>query len=145
MKMLMEYPTKKHLYRVEFDGVVIGEFFDIDPSDLSELHNDYNSGKVPEYKVGNFSSGIPSGLLTLTRKLSDDDSLSKWHEEMSVGVYKPKLISVSLLNERNQEVAKWELANAHPRKYTAPHEFEEKTENAVEKLELAYEIMTRVL
>jgi phage tail-like protein len=145
MKMLMEYPTKKYLYRVEFDGVVIGEFFDIDPSDLSEHHIEYNGGKVPEYKIGNFSTGVPSGQLTLTRKLTDDDSLSKWHEDMREGVYKPKLVSVSLLNERHSEVAKWEFTNAHPRKYTAPHEFEEKTENAVEKLELAYETMTRVL
>jgi phage tail-like protein len=141
--MGMVYPYKKYNYSVTFDGKEMGGF--------SEVNIPASESQPIEYREGNFPVNygvklpglVKPGVLTIKRGVTDDTSLSKWFEESLEGAVTQKQISVSLLDDRRKEVAKWSFTNAWPTKYTAPPLSATANEAAVEEMELAYEAMTR--
>ena len=79
------------------------------------------------------------GPLILRRGFAGDASLFQWWLAVSQGASDRRNVSVILLDEQRDEVARWNLRRAWPTKYAAPSLNALGNEVAVETLELAHE------
>jgi phage tail-like protein len=82
---------------------------------------------------------VEYGSLVLRRGFAGDASLFQWWHAVSQGTLDRRNVSVVLLDEQSQEVARWNLRRAWPTKYAAPSLNALGNEVAIETLELAHE------
>jgi phage tail-like protein len=82
---------------------------------------------------------VEYGSLVLRRGFAGDASLFQWWQAVSQGTLDRRNVSVVLLDEQSQEVARWNLRRAWPTKYAAPSLNALGNEVAIETLELAHE------
>jgi phage tail-like protein len=104
--------------------------------------------QIIEYRAGNskvFSTVKMPGLrkygnVTLKKGIfKDDKALWDMHNLVVMNTFERKKVTISLLDESNQEAMSWELANAFPVKMTVTDIKSEGNEAAVETMELAHE------
>jgi phage tail-like protein len=77
--------------------------------------------------------------LVLRRGFSGDAALFQWWRAVARGNLDRRNVSVVLLDEKRQEVARWNLVRAWPTKYDPPDLRGLGNEVAIETLELAHE------
>lgn len=82
--------------------------------------------------------------LTLKWGLTNDQTLYDWHHQAVQGNVQRKDGSIIALNQRGDEVARWNFVNAWPTKYDGPDFNAEGADVAIETLELAHEGIERV-
>ena len=82
---------------------------------------------------------VEYGPLVLRRGFAGDATLFQWWQAVAQGTLDRRNVSVILLDEQRQEVARWNLRRAWPTKYAAPSLNALGNEVAVETLELAHE------
>jgi phage tail-like protein len=82
---------------------------------------------------------VEYGSLVLRRGFAGDASLFQWWQAVSQGTLDRRNVSVVLLDEQSQEVARWNLRRAWPTKYAAPSLNALGNEVAIETIELAHE------
>ena len=104
--------------------------------------------QIIEYRAGNskvFSTvkmpGIKKyGNVTLKKGIfKDDKALWDMYNLVVMNTFERKKVTISLLDENNQEAMSWELTNAFPVKMTVTDMKSEGNEAAVETMELAHE------
>jgi phage tail-like protein len=104
--------------------------------------------QVIEYREGNskvFSTvkmpGIKKyGNVTLKKGIfKDDKALWDMYNLVKMNTFERKKVTISLLDESNQEVMSWELINAFPAKMTVTDMKSDGNEAAIETMELAHE------
>jgi len=76
--------------------------------------------------------------------MTSDMELYRWHRQIVNGEIVRKNGSIVLLDRKGEEVARWNFKRAFPVKYDAPDLNAEKSEVAIEMLELAHEGLERV-
>jgi phage tail-like protein len=105
---------------------------------------------VTEYREGgdNTPRKLPGmtkySNIQLKRGMTDDQELYDWHQRTILGNIERKNGSIVLYDRKNVEVARWNFIRAWPSKYDGPDLGAEKTEVAIEMLELAHEGLERV-
>lgn len=77
--------------------------------------------------------------LVLRRGFTTNRDLYEWWREIVQGNVDRRNVSVILLDEQRQEVARWNLRRAWPTKYDPPSFRAQGNEVAIETLELAHE------
>jgi phage tail-like protein len=77
--------------------------------------------------------------LVLRRGFAGDASLYQWWQAVAQGTLDRRNVSVVLLDEQRQEVARWNLRRAWPAKYSGPSLNALGNDVAIETLELAHE------
>jgi phage tail-like protein len=82
---------------------------------------------------------VEYGPLVLRRGFAGDASLYQWWHEVAQGNIDRRNVSVILLDEQRQEVARWNLRRAWPTKWSGPSLNALGNEVAIETLELAHE------
>jgi len=82
---------------------------------------------------------VSYGPLVLRRGFSGDASLFQWWLAVAQGNPDRRNVTVLLLDEQRQEVARWNLRRAMPTKYEAPSLNARGNDVAIETLELAHE------
>lgn len=82
---------------------------------------------------------VEYGPLVLRRGFAGDATLFNWWRSVAQGSLDRRSVSVVLLDEQRQEVARWNLHRAWPTKYTGPSLNALGNEVAIEELELAHE------
>jgi phage tail-like protein len=82
---------------------------------------------------------VEYGPLVLRRGFSGDTALFQWWRNVAQGNLDRRNVSVLLLDEQRQEVARWNLRRAWPSKYDPPDLRGLGNEVAIETLELAHE------
>ena len=104
--------------------------------------------QVIEYRAGNskqFSTvkmpGIKKyGNITLKKGIFKDDKvLWDMYKKVTMNTFERKTVTISLLDEANNEAMKWELTNAFPCKMTVTDMKSDNNEPAIETMELAHE------
>jgi phage tail-like protein len=81
-----------------------------------------------EYRAGNAKTNTPSkypnthklGTLTLKRGVMGTTDLWDWLRDARDGMYVPRDISITLLDEKHAPVMIWQIEKAQPQKWTAP-------------------------
>ncbi|MEC4814788.1 MAG: phage tail protein [Scytonema sp. PMC 1069.18] len=89
---------------------------------------------------------VKSGNLTLRRGMTNSMDFWKWFEDVQNGKWaqKRKLVALSIYNQRNDEVARFELAGAWPTSYKIADVNARSTEIEIEEVEVAFEEFKRV-
>jgi phage tail-like protein len=136
-------PFNNFNFLVEIDGLSRGAFqqcsgFDstIDVTEYREGGSNTTPRKIP---------GLTKhSNITLKWGVTDDMELYKWHKDAVNGDLVRKNGSIVLLNRKGEEVARWNFERAFPVKYHGPDLDAQKSELAIETLELAHEGLTRV-
>lgn len=91
-------------------------------------------------------SNVNNGNLTLRRGMTNSLDFWKWFEDVQNGQWakKRKLAALSIYNQNNQEIARFELAGAWPISYKIADVNARSTEIEIEELEIAFEEFKRV-
>jgi phage tail-like protein len=102
--------------------------------------------EVIEYRTGGMLGGVRklAGLtkyanITLKRGMTQNLELWNWYKNVVEGKTDRRSASIVLLNEAHQEVLRWNVVNAWPRKWDGPALNARHNEIAIETLELAHE------
>ena len=82
---------------------------------------------------------VSYGPLVLRRGFAGDASLFQWWQAVAQGTPDRRNVSVQLLDEQRQEVARWSLRKAMPIKWEGPSMNARGNDVAIETLELAHE------
>lgn len=82
--------------------------------------------------------------ISLKWGMTDDRELYDWHRRIVNGEIERKNGSIVMLNNRGDEVARWNFSRAWPVKWDGPDLNAEGTDVAIETLELVHEGIERV-
>ncbi len=134
-------PYKNFNFRVEIAGITLAGF-----SDCTGLESEVD---VIEYREGGDRSirklaGLPRfGDITLKRGITKSGELQDWHRKILLGISDRRNVAVILLDDEGNEVVRWSVLNAFPRKWEGPHFHANGNEVAIETLELCCEGIER--
>jgi phage tail-like protein len=104
--------------------------------------------ELEEQKEGGFNTGthmlpgrVKSGSVVLKRGLASGSGLLQWYVDVLQGkvAESRRQVSISLYNDHNEEVMRWDFIGAYPHKWSGPTFDAASQEMAVETLELAFE------
>lgn len=136
-------PYLSYNFHVEIDGISVASFqqasgFDstIDLVEHREGGDNATMRKLPG--MTKYSN------IQLRKGVTDDAQLYQWHRRAIEGDIERKNGSIILLNAQGQEVIRWNFHRAWPHKYTGPELHAEKSDVAIEVLELAHEGVERM-
>jgi phage tail-like protein len=136
-------PFASFNFLLEIDGVAKAGF-----SEVTGLNTETN---VIEYREGsdpNHMRKLPGlekfGNVTLKRGVTPDPELFNWHKAVLDGeILRDESMSIVLLDERRQEVVRWNLQNAWPSKWVGPDLKAGANEIAFESVEIVHEGVER--
>jgi phage tail-like protein len=136
-------PFASFNFLLEIDGVAKAGF-----SEVTGLNTETN---VIEYREGsdpNHMRKLPGlekfGNVTLKRGVTPDPELFNWHKAVLDGdILRDESMSIVLLDERRQEVVRWNLLNAWPSKWVGPDLKAGANEIAFESVEIVHEGVER--
>ncbi|MDR1753574.1 MAG: phage tail protein [Eubacterium sp.] len=141
--MAMVYPFKKYNYEVLVDGAAVGGFSEVSAPDITIEPIEYREGNFAVNTAGKQPGLVKYGNVTLKWGITTDQTLYNWVKEVEGGVINRKTVTISLMDDLQQEVAKWTMISAWPTKYTAPDMNATSNEVAVEQVEFVHEGLTR--
>ena len=132
-------PYGRFNFRVEIDGVTSAGF--------SEVEGLGGEVEAIAYREGADRTNAPRLLpglvryprVVLRRGFAGDASLFTWWRTIRDGVTDRRSVSIVLLDEQRDPVARWELRRAWPTKWEASALNAKANEVAIETLELAHE------
>jgi phage tail-like protein len=136
-------PYANFNFLVELDGISRAAFQHCAGFDSSVEVMEYRQGgenitmrKLPG--MAKFSN------ITLKWGMTSDTELYRWHLQIVKGEIVRRNGSIVLLDRKGEEIARWNFKRAFPIKYDAPDLNAEKSEIAIEMLELTHEGLERV-
>lgn len=136
-------PFNSYNFLVEIDGITRAAF--------RECTGFGSNIDIIEYRQGGENTTMRKlpGMtkydnIQLMWGITDDRELYDWHRRIVRGAVERKNGSIVLLNNRGDEVARWNFVRAWPAMYNGPDLNAEGTDVAIEKLELAHEGVERV-
>lgn len=140
-----EDPYGAFRFLVEIGGSVVASF-----SECSGLQAETEVEEIPEGGVNDHKHRLPKGTkygnLVLRRGLSSSDDLWKWYSTRAADDFASaprKSLSVILWDGTTQnQVWRWDFADAFPVKWTGPELKAETAVIAIEAVEFAHEGLT---
>jgi phage tail-like protein len=98
---------------------VVGGFSDVSGLSNEVKYSEYRNGNEPNHvrKIANINS---TEDVTLKRGVVADLRLFEWLKDTRDGIYDPRTVTVTLLDEARDPVCKWVLGNAQPKKWMGP-------------------------
>ena len=136
-------PFKAFNFLVEIDGVARAAF-----SEVSGLESET---AVIEYRVGNekvnWVRKLPGltrfGNITLRRGVTQDADLWNWRKEIVDGEIDRRNGAIILLDDKRNEVVRWNFRNGWICKWVGPTLNAKANEVAIESIEIAHEGLER--
>jgi phage tail-like protein len=133
------YPPLGFHFKVEFANQ-IGEY---EFQSVSGLNVELETEQVAEGGENRFKHKLPVSTrypnLVLKRGIRVDSALTKWcREALENFDIKPTNITISLLNEKHEPLMTWNVVHAYPLKWSVSEFNAEKSQLAIESIELAY-------
>ena len=139
MPSVRQDPYLDFNFLVEIAGVTVAGFSE---ADLPEGRIDvvaYREGTDKTSAARLLPGRVEYSPLVLRRAFAGDATLFQWWHALAQGVVDRRNVSVVLLDEQRQEVARWNLSRAWPAKWTGPSLRALGNEVAIETLELVHE------
>jgi phage tail-like protein len=133
------YPPLGFHFKVEFADLS-GEY---QFQSVSGLNVEFETEQVAEGGENRFKHKLPVSTrypnLVLKRGIRVDSALTKWcREALEDFDIKPTNITISLLNEEHEPLMTWNVVHAYPIKWSVSEFNAEKSQLAIESIELAY-------
>jgi phage tail-like protein len=134
-------PYRNSNFLVEIDNVTVAGF--------SECTGLTSEVEVIEYRNGSedqvlrkLPGLIRFGPVTLKRGLTASRELYQWHQKVLQGKTERQSLSIVLLDDARQPVARWNVREAWPQKYEGPRLNARSSEVAIETLVICCEGIT---
>jgi phage tail-like protein len=124
---------------VQIDGVEVAGFSEADLGEARIEAVAYREGTDKSSAARLLPGRVEYGPVVLRRGFAGDDALFEWFRDVARGTLARRNVSIVLLDEQRQEVARWNLSRAWPAKYVAPDLRGLGNEVAIETLELVHE------
>jgi phage tail-like protein len=133
------YPPLGFHFKVEFADL-IGEY---QFQSVSGLNVELETEQIAEGGENRFKHKLPVSTrypnLVLKRGIRVDSALTKWcRDALENFDIKPTNITISLLNEKHEPLMTWNVVHAYPLKWSVSEFNAEKSQLAIESIELAY-------
>jgi phage tail-like protein len=133
------YPPLGFHFKVEFANLG-GEY---QFQSVSGLNVELETEQIAEGGENRFKHKLPVSTrypnLVLKRGIRVDSALTKWcREALENFDIKPTNITISLLNENHEPLMTWNVVHAYPLKWSVSEFNAEKSQLAIESIELAY-------
>lgn len=126
-------------FSVEIDGVTVAGFSEADLPEGRIEAIAYREGTDGTSAARLLPGRVDYGPLVLRRGFDGDRQLFQWWHAVAQGTLDRRNVSVVLLDEQRQEVARWNLRRAWPSKWEGPALRALGNEVAIETLELVHE------
>jgi phage tail-like protein len=133
------YPPLGFHFKVEFANLS-GEY---QFQSVSGLNVELETEQIAEGGENRFKHKLPVSTrypnLVLKRGIRIDSALTKWcREALENFDIKPTNITICLLNENHEPLMTWNVVHAYPLKWSVSEFNAEKSQLAIESIELAY-------
>ncbi|BBE17103.1 hypothetical protein AQPE_1252 [Aquipluma nitroreducens] len=133
------YPPLGFHFKVEFANLS-GEY---QFQSVSGLNVELETEQIAEGGENRFKHKLPVSTrypnLVLKRGIKVDSALTKWcRDALENFDIKPTNITISLLNENHEPLMTWNVVHAYPLKWSVSEFNAEKSQLAIESIELAY-------
>jgi phage tail-like protein len=102
------------------EGQIIGGFSDVTVGGLDVSYSEYRNGNEKFNTVRKIPNTHKLDDVTLKRGLVGSTDLFDWLKGVRDGTADPRQVTITLLDEARNPVAKWGLRRAQPKKWTAP-------------------------
>jgi phage tail-like protein len=139
MPSVRQDPYLDFNFSVEIDGVTVAGFSEADLPEGRIEAIAYREGTDKTSAARLLPGRVEYGPLVLRRGFDGDGQLFQWWQAVTQGSLDRRNVSVILLDEQRQEVARWNLRRAWPTKWVAPSLNALGNEVAIETLELVHE------
>ena len=139
MPSVRQDPYLDFNFRVEIDGETAAAFSEAELPEGRIEAVAYREGTDRTNAARLLPGRVEYGPLVLRRGFAGDASLFQGWQAVSQGTLDRRNVSVVLLDEQSQEVARWNLRRAWPTKCAAPSLNALGNEVAIETVELAHE------
>ncbi len=143
--MARKDPYKNYRFLVEIDGIVQAGFKEVTIPDTSQDPIDYREG-ADQPTMRKIPGLIKYGNVTLKWGMTDSMELYNWRklvEDGKTDEYRRNM-AIILMNEKAEQVGRWEFSDAWPTKYNAPTLNAGASEIAIESIEIVHEGMKHV-
>jgi phage tail-like protein len=139
-------PYSNCRFRVEIDGVTQAGFSEVSIPDSTSEVIGHREGTDAASTLRKQAGLITNGNLVLKWGITASMELYNWRKVVEQGKLSTarKNVSVVLMDEENNEAARWNFTNAWPSKYKGPDLNGKGNEVALETLEIVFETMQRV-
>ena len=139
MPSVRQDPYLDFNFSVEIDGVTVAGFSEADLPEGRIEAIAYREGTDKTSAARLLPGRVEYGPLVLRHGFAGDATLFEWWQAVAQGTLDRRNVSVILLDEQRQEVARWNLRRAWPTKWVAPSLNALGNEVAIETLELVHE------
>lgn len=130
-------------FRVEIPGIATASFSEVSGLEVEIAVAEYREGNNKQNSVRKLAGLSKFSDITLKRGITDDSSLWNWINSASQGSISRQTMSIVLLDELHNDVIRWNLVNAWPRKWSGPVFNAKSNEVALETLVISYERLER--
>jgi phage tail-like protein len=119
---------------------IAGGFSDFSGAGNEVKYAEYRNGNDRENHVRKIANVNSTDDVTLKRGIIGDLRLFEWLKNTREGVYDPRTVTVTLLDEARNPVCAWVLRSAQPKKWVGPTlAGKGGTDSAMEELQLVSE------
>jgi len=139
MPSVRQDPYPDFNFSVEIDGVTVAGFSEADLPEGRIEAIAYREGRDKTSAARLLPGRVEYGPLVLRHGFAGDATLFQWWQAVAQGTLDRRNVSVILLDEQRQEVARWNLRRAWPAKWAAPSLNALGNDVAIETLELVHE------
>jgi phage tail-like protein len=126
-------------FRVEIDGLQVAGFSEARLPEGRIEAVAYREGADKTSAARLLPGRVEFGPVVLRRGFAGDPALFQWWNSVVEGNVTRRNVSIVLLDEQRQEVARWLIRRAWPSKWTGPDLRGLGNEVSIEELELAHE------
>jgi phage tail-like protein len=137
-------PVASFNFQLEIGGITRAGFSEVTGLNSEAAVVEYREG-TDEIHTRKLPGLVKFGNVTLKRGvvLNDADMFSLFKNVLDGDIVRADTMSIVLLDEKRQEVVRWNLRNAWPAKWTGPELKANAGEIAMESLEIAHEGVER--
>jgi phage tail-like protein len=139
MPSVRQDPYLDFNFLVEIDGVTAAGFSEAELPEGRIEAVAYREGSDKTSAARLLPGRVSYSPLVLRRGFAGDAALFQWWRAVAQGTLDRRNVSVILLDEQRQEVARWNLRRAWPAKWEGPALNALGNDVAIETLELAHE------
>jgi phage tail-like protein len=135
-------PLVSAWFGLEFQGVVTGAFRECTGLGSENEVVEYKaSGAKGEQVIKKVPGRLKWNNITLKRGITDSMDMWEWRKLVEKGDMKAarKNGTVTMFNQKNEPIAKWDFVNAWPSKLTGPGANAGNNEVAIEEMEITHE------
>ena len=133
------WPLVKFSFRVKIGDTEI-LFQEVTGLNAETQAIEYRAGNSKQFSTVKMPGIKKYGNITLKKGIFKDDKvLWDMYKKVTMNTFERKTVTISLLDEANNEAMNWELTNAFPCKMTVTDMKSDNNEPAIETMELAHE------